>query len=43
VVNLKEKCRNCGTIGHKTKDCKLKTNQNGGRTEEITTILKKYE
>jgi hypothetical protein len=28
---FKGKCRNCGAIGHNTKDCKLKTNQNGGQ------------
>jgi hypothetical protein len=27
---FKGKCQNCGAIGHKTKVCKLKTNQNGG-------------
>jgi hypothetical protein len=31
VVNLKGKCRNCGAIRHKAKDCKLKTNQNNGQ------------
>jgi hypothetical protein len=28
---FKGKCRNCGAIGHRAKDCKLKTNQNGGQ------------
>jgi hypothetical protein len=28
---FKGKCRNCGANGHTTKDCKLKTNQNGGQ------------
>jgi hypothetical protein len=28
---FKGKCRNCGAIGHKAKDCKSKTNQNGGQ------------
>jgi hypothetical protein len=28
---FKGKCRNCGAIGHKAKDCKLETNQNGGQ------------
>jgi hypothetical protein len=28
---FKGKCRNRGAIGHKGKDCKLKTNQNGGQ------------
>jgi hypothetical protein len=28
---FKGKCRNCGAIGNKAKDCKLKTNQNGGQ------------
>jgi hypothetical protein len=28
---FKGKCQNRGTIRHKLKDCKLKTNQNGGQ------------
>jgi hypothetical protein len=27
---LKGKYRNCGDIGHKPQDCKIKTQQNGG-------------
>jgi hypothetical protein len=27
---FKRKCRNCGLIGHKAKECKLKFNQNDG-------------
>jgi purine-nucleoside phosphorylase len=38
---FKGKCRNCGTIGHKAKDCKLNTNQMTVRTREITTIFRK--
>jgi hypothetical protein len=26
---FKGKCQNCGASGHKAKDCKFKTNQNG--------------
>jgi hypothetical protein len=28
---FKGKCQNCGAIGHKARDRKLKTNQNGGQ------------
>jgi Zinc knuckle len=28
---FKEKCRNCGVIGHKARDCKNKIRQNGGQ------------
>jgi hypothetical protein len=28
---FKGKCRSCGAIGHKAKDCKSKMNQNGGQ------------
>jgi hypothetical protein len=40
---FKGKCRNCGAIGHKAKDCKLKTNQNGGQNAEITTIFRNMQ
>jgi hypothetical protein len=39
---FKEKCRNCGAIGHKAKDCKLKTNQNGGQNSGNHNNFQKY-
>jgi hypothetical protein len=31
---FKGKCRNCGAIGYKAKDCKPKMSQNGGQISE---------
>jgi hypothetical protein len=39
---FKGKCRNCGVIGHKAKDCKLKTNQNGGHNSGNHNNFQKY-
>jgi hypothetical protein len=39
---LKGKCRYCGAIGHKAKDCKLKTNQNGGQNSVNHNNFQKY-
>jgi hypothetical protein len=39
---LKGKCRNCGAIGHKAKDCKSKTNQNGGQNSGNHNNFQKY-
>jgi hypothetical protein len=38
---FKGKCRNCVAIGHKARDCKSKTNQNGDQNSGITTIFRK--
>jgi hypothetical protein len=35
-------CQNCGGIGHKAKDCKLKTNQNGGQNRGNHNNFQKY-
>jgi hypothetical protein len=39
---FKGKCRNCGDIGHKAKDCKLKMNQNGGQNSGNHNNFQKY-
>jgi hypothetical protein len=39
---FKGKCRNCGAMGHKTKDCKLKINQNGGQNSGNHNNFQKY-
>jgi hypothetical protein len=39
---FKGKCQNCGTIGHKAKDCKLKTSQNGGQSSGNHNKFQKY-
>jgi hypothetical protein len=38
---FKRKCRNCGAIGHKEKDCKLKTSQNGSQNRENQNNFRK--
>jgi hypothetical protein len=39
---FKGKCRNCGAIGHKAKDCKSKTSQNGGQSSGNHNNFQKY-
>jgi hypothetical protein len=39
---FKGKCRNCGAIGHKAKDCKSKTRQNGGKNSGNYNNFQKY-
>jgi hypothetical protein len=39
---FKGKCRNCGAIGHKAKDCKSKTNQNGSHNSGNHNNFQKY-
>jgi hypothetical protein len=39
---FKGKCRNCGAIGHKGKDCKLKTSQNGSQNSGNHNNFQKY-
>jgi hypothetical protein len=39
---FKGKCQNCGAIGHKAIDCKLKTNQNGGQNSRNHNNFQKY-
>jgi Zinc knuckle len=40
---FKEKCRNCGVIGHKARDCKSKSCQMAGRTPEIKVIFEEIQ
>jgi hypothetical protein len=42
VVSFK-KFRNCGAIGHKAKDCKIKTNQMVVIIAEITTLFRNMQ
>jgi hypothetical protein len=39
---FKGKCRNCGAIGHKAKDCKSKISQNGGQSSGNHNNFQKY-
>jgi hypothetical protein len=39
---FKGKCRNCGAIGHKAKDCKSKTSQNDGQSSGNHNNFQKY-
>jgi hypothetical protein len=39
---FKGKCRNCGAIGHKAKDCKSKMGQNGGQSSGNHNSFQKY-
>jgi hypothetical protein len=40
---FKGKCRNCGAIGHKAKNCKSKMSQNGGQSSGNHNNLKKIQ
>jgi hypothetical protein len=40
---FKGKCRNCGAIGHKAKDCKFKINQNGGQNRGDHKYFRKIQ
>jgi hypothetical protein len=42
VGEFKGKCQNCGSIGHKPKDCKSKTSQNGGQSSGNHNSFQKY-